>query len=106
MKLKPEFCNEPEIRVTKIKHRWHSRLIMNGRVCDEMACDNSLDIGWICREMLRWVSKCGGISNRAEFARHSERPGRDRRAITVGRIWHCNKLDEEKLRRKSLNKKT
>jgi hypothetical protein len=90
---------EPEIRVTKIKNRWHSRLIVNDKVYDEMACDNSLDIGWICREMLRWYSKMGNISHRAEFARDGF-PERRKRAMPVGRIWCKYKLEDEKLKRK------
>lgn len=90
---------EPEIVVTKIKNRWHGRLIVKDVVYDEMACNNSLDIGWICREMLRWYSKMGGISHRAEFARDGN-PECRRRKKPVGRIWPRHKLADEKLKRK------
>jgi hypothetical protein len=85
---------EPDIRVTRIGKRWHSRLIVDGVVKDEMACANSLDIGWICREMLRWYSKGGGISNKAEFARDSKRESRVRKANPVGKIWYSIHLNK------------
>lgn len=58
-----------EIKVTTINNKYHSRLYVNNDVYDEMACENKADIGWISREMLRWYSKCGGISAFAESAR-------------------------------------
>jgi hypothetical protein len=87
---------EPEIKVTRIGKRWHSRLILSGKVIDEMACSNSLDIGWICREMLRWHSKLGYISNRAEFARDAKRESRVRKANPVGQVWYRNRLPIKK----------
>ena len=58
--------NTPEIfetKVTKIKNRWHARLIhVDGRIIDEMACELQEDISYICGVMLRWADKCGWIS--------------------------------------------
>lgn len=48
-----------DIKVTRIGKRWHARLMEAGIVLDEMACVVKEDIGWICREMLRWQDKCG-----------------------------------------------
>jgi hypothetical protein len=38
-----------EIKVTRIGQRFHSRLLKDGEVKDEMACEDRRDIGWICR---------------------------------------------------------
>ena len=83
---------ELDVKVTRINKRWHARLIVNGKVWDEMACSNTLDIGWICREMMRWYSKLGGCSRQAEFARHTTRPSRIRGANPVGRVWYRHRL--------------
>jgi hypothetical protein len=64
-----------EIRVTRIKDRWHARLIVNGQVRDEMACDTQCDIRLICREMLRWYDKLGGTSKYADRSRHRLKEG-------------------------------
>ncbi len=80
---------EPEIKVTRIKNRWHSRLFFNNKIIDEMACECSNDIGFICREMLRWFDKLGGESNFASQARK-------RQTSPIGKIWYKRKLDEEK----------
>ena len=68
-----------EIKVTRISNRWHARLLLNGEFYDEMSCKNRLDIGYICREMLRWVSKMGYNSIHADSARR--RHGSDRRPV-------------------------
>ena len=78
---------EPTIKVTKIKNRWHSRLMLNDKVIDEMACKDSRDIGWICREMLRWYSKTGGVSQYAEEARK-----RHYNTIAFGKVWYSKDL--------------
>lgn len=70
-----------DIKVTRIANRWHARLLVDGEMRDEMACELRCDIGWICREMLRWFDKVEGCSAFAAAARdrQKERP--------VGRIW-------------------
>jgi hypothetical protein len=83
---------EPEIKVTKIKDRWHARLHFNDSVFDEMACECSEDIGLICKEMLRWFSKSGGNNEYADKARCRQSTIRP----AVGKIWYKVKLDEEK----------
>lgn len=72
---------EPEIKVTKIAKRWHARLSIDGEVIDEMACELQCDIGWICREMLRWHDKLGGCSKFANAAREQQT------VSSKGRIW-------------------
>ena len=52
--------NKEDIKVTKINKRFPARLIINGAIHDEMACSSKRDIGYICREMLRWYDKSGG----------------------------------------------
>ena len=79
-----------DIKVTKIKNRWHSRLYVMGKVYDEMACEYSEDIGVICRIMMRWFDKMGGGNTYSSFSRH-----RNQRS-PKGKIWYKNQLDKEK----------
>ena len=71
-----------EVKVTRIATRWHARLWVDGKVHDEMACQCREDIGFICRTMLRWFDKMGGVSAFAHASRH-----RQASSITKGRIW-------------------
>lgn len=70
-----------EIKVTKISDRWHARMVSGDDLLDEMACELRSDIGWICREMLRWHQKLGGCSGFADAARARQTTGAN------GRIW-------------------
>lgn len=74
---------EPEIKVTKIKNRWHARLLVADKVYDEMACEVRSDIGYICKTMLRWYDKTGGCSKFAHAARQ-----RLNKCFPTGRIWY------------------
>jgi hypothetical protein len=80
---------EPEIKATRINNRWHSRLIENGKVLDEMACGLQEDIGWICRELLRWYSKMGGVSRFAESARKRQT------GTHKGKVWYVPQITLE-----------
>ena len=79
-------------KVTKIKDRWHTRLIVikTDAVIDEMACDTRLNIGYCCHTMLRWASKLGWDSPMASSAR------RRRVAHVAGKVWYRKDLQEEK----------
>lgn len=77
---------EPEIKVTKIGKRWHARMIVAGEIRDEMACALRIDIGWICREMLRWHDKVGGSSLFAAAARQRQV------GCPKGRVWWRGEL--------------
>jgi hypothetical protein len=78
-----------KLKVTRIGDRYHARLIIdNDVVFDEMACSLKRDIGWICREMLRWYSKLGGVSEFAESARDRQR----KTPCPVGKVWYRNSL--------------
>lgn len=91
-----EVHEDPEVRVTKINKRWHSRLIYKGKVVDELACELTEDIGLICKEMLRWFDKMGNISKYADRSRHR------RKAITCcfrGKTWSRPELEAEKAKR-------
>ena len=92
---------EPEIKVTRIGKRWHCRLVVKEpdypysaalleRCYDEMACQNQQDIGWCCREMLRWYAKTGGQSAFADAARKRQTEG------PVGKVWYHNNLPKSK----------
>ena len=75
-----------EIKVTKIKNRYHARLLIDESVYDEMACSLKRDIGYICREILRWYDKSGG-SKWSSAVR--KRRGND---TPLGKIWYRKDL--------------
>lgn len=66
---------DPEIKVTRINGEWHARLYFCGILRSEMSCKNRADIGYICREMLRWHDKMGGESEFAAAARSRQISG-------------------------------
>lgn len=70
------------LNVKFIKNRWSAILYLNGKIIDKMACSNKKDIGFICREMLRWYDKMGGISDWAKAARYRQKEG------PVGQVWY------------------
>lgn len=74
------------LKVTRIKNRWHSRLFMDGALVDEMACSVPMDIGWICREMLRWQCKTGSIDPFAVAARRRQVRG------PYDKVWYRGQL--------------
>ena len=75
-----------EVKVTRIADRWHARLWVDGAIVDHMACENKIDTGWICREMLRWHDKTGGESTFASRARDRQTPG------PTGKVWYQGEL--------------
>ena len=77
------------IKVTRIKSHYHSRLIADGVVVREMACADKCDIGWISRELLRWYDKLCGVSRFASAARDRQT------SQPVGKIWNCDHLKAE-----------
>lgn len=83
-----------DIKVTKIGNKWHARLLYGTKILDEMACINRQDIGWICREMLRWYVKNGGCSKFASAARARQKNG-----FPLGRVWYYRQLKKETQRR-------
>lgn len=86
--MKLENDNQLHIKITRINNRFHARLYLDSDVLDEMACRDKIDIGWICREMLRWFDKCGGVSDMASAARarHTTKP--------KGRVWYKVQLEK------------
>jgi len=70
------------IKVTRIKD-WHARLFLNGLLVDEMSCKLRSDIGWICREMMRWADKMGGDSHTSSARR--------RQGQAVGKVKYLRK---------------
>ncbi len=79
-----------DVKVTRIHTRWHARLLVNGEVRSEMACFQRMDIGWICRELLRWHDKCGGMSSFASAARHRQKRG------PYGQIWYPAQIEAKR----------
>lgn len=80
--------SEVRIKVTTIAGRYHARLLRGVEVIDEMACAETEDITWICRELLRWYCKLGGVSDFAEASRERHRESKP----PVGKIWHRSQL--------------
>lgn len=71
-----------ETKVTNIKGRYHARLYSDdGQLLDEMACTLKQDIGWICREMLRWQDKLGNSNDQTRAARDRQL------ADPKGKVW-------------------
>ena len=80
--------SETDIKVTKIKNRYHARLFVNGKLSDEMACELRSDIGWICREMMRWCDKLGAGNKHTDSARR--RHNKD--SAPRGKILYYNEI--------------
>lgn len=49
-----------DIKVTKIGNRYHARLFKGERIVAEMSCELRIDIGYICRQLMRTEDKMGG----------------------------------------------
>lgn len=81
-----------EVKVTRINNKWHCRLLENKKVIDEMACENTQDIGYICREVLRWYCKLGGDDIFAKKARERQQNEKG----PIGKIWYKTQLDAKK----------
>lgn len=79
------------IKITKIKNKWHARLLINSKVLDEMACEQKSDIGWICREMMRWADKCSNSNTHT----HSARIRHNEDNTPVGKVWYKVQLSEK-----------
>lgn len=80
------------IKVTKIRNRWHARLKNKDSVIDEMACTVKQDVGWICREMLRWADK--GF-HQDQFT-HAGRIRHNADSLPLGKIWYQAHLPKGK----------
>ncbi len=82
-----------ETKVTRIKDRWHTRLILikTDRVVDETACDTRLNIGYCCHTMLRWACKLGWDSPMAKASRKRHRQP------APGKIWYRKDFSGEEL---------
>jgi hypothetical protein len=74
------------LKVTTIGKRHVAVLLNDGDKIDTMACSLKRDIGWICREMMRWFSKNGGVSKHAESAR------RRQTGKPAGKVWYAKDL--------------
>ena len=63
------------VKVTAMKNHFIATLYNEGKVRDRRVVFRKCDIGYACRDMMRWFSKMGGISKWAEAARrrHNEK---------------------------------
>lgn len=64
----------------------------NNKEVSRIACERKEDIGWSCRELLRWFSKLGGISRFAESARRRQ----NNSTPPIGKIYHGGKPNKTK----------
>ena len=60
---------EHEVTVRTINGQFHCRVFLNGELNQEAVCWDRKDIGYTCRNLLRWEDKCGNISAFAGAAR-------------------------------------
>ena len=60
---------EHEVTVRNINGNYHCRVLVNGEVNQEAVCCSKSDIGYTCRNLLRWEDKCGNWSKFASAAR-------------------------------------
>jgi hypothetical protein len=82
---------EPEIKVTKINDRWHARLTVEGKVYGEMACSARVDVGYICRQLMRWHDKCGWEGIVAHHSRNRLNMKETNHRGPMGTVWYINK---------------
>jgi hypothetical protein len=71
-----------KIKVTRVSGKWHARLIHDDKILDEMSCDLRIDIGFICREMMRWQDKMGNSNEQTRHARRSQNSN------PIGRVYY------------------
>lgn len=60
---------EHEVTVRNINGNYHCRVLVNGELNQEAVCYDKSDIGYTCRNLLRWEDKCGNWSKFAGAAR-------------------------------------
>ena len=80
------------IKVTRLGQRWHARLYDNALLLDEMAFESQLDIGYICREMLRWQHKMGNVTPWTKAARWRQ----DETLNPKYKVWYQQELSCKK----------
>ena len=60
---------EHEVSVRNINGKYHCRVFTNGELNQEAVCYSKRNIGYTCRNLLRWEDKCGNFSEFAGAAR-------------------------------------
>jgi len=58
-----------EVKVNRIGNVYHCQVFTNGVLNQEAIAKNQSEIGFVCKDLLRWEDKCGNISNFASSAR-------------------------------------
>lgn len=69
-------------KTTNINGNYHTRLYNGDTLVSEMACKLKEDVGYCCRELLRWYDKLGGTSKMADASR-----GRNKNISPKGKVW-------------------
>lgn len=83
-----------DIKVTRIKNRYHVRLFVNDKLHDEMSCETRLDIGVCCRKMMRWLDKLGFDSKHATAVRRRMWNQEKYQPGSVGKLWYIGLRNE------------
>jgi hypothetical protein len=79
--------SEYTTKVTRIKNRYHARLYHGTNIIAETACELRIDIGHICRYMMRWEDKMGGDCQ-TKSSRHRLNSNPDNYRGPVGKVWY------------------
>ena len=58
-----------EVKVNRIGDVYHCQVFTNGELNQEAIAKNRSEIGFVCKDLLRWEDKCGNISAFATSAR-------------------------------------
>jgi len=60
---------EHEVKVNRIGDVYHCQVFTNGILNQEAIAENQSEIGYVCKDLLRWEDKCGNLSAFASSAR-------------------------------------
>jgi hypothetical protein len=81
------YIMEYSVKVTRIKNRYHARLYLGNDIISETACELRIDIGHICRYMMRWEDKMGGdIQTSRSRKRLNTKP--NNYGGPIGKVWY------------------
>jgi hypothetical protein len=58
-----------EVKVNRIGNVYHCQVFTNGVLNQEAIANDRSEIGYVCKNLLRWEDKCGNISAFASSAR-------------------------------------
>lgn len=62
-----------EVKVTRVGNKYCARYVVGNVVVSEWRCELKEDIGYMCREMLRWRDKLGHATPYTSSARRRQK---------------------------------